>query len=305
MSTINARVQNELLQVFCIRVSPSVLSTSNGDNAGQPAPLFIEGIHFGRKRTDPISVQHYLWAAGHFVLLVSSLRYFLASITFRGVSAWWYKTSFTGALVSYAIVCQKSLGTPQPNAAWVQRALVDENVQYLLLALFWWTSKPVALALVPYAIFSLFHALTFTRTTLMPQFLPQGPPATAGGPPTPHPLAKKLQAWVKANYDSAMKAVAFTELLIMLRVTLGAITLQNSFMSPVIYAHFLRQRYFQSKFTQSAVWFVSARVDGYVHREGVPPVLGTVWDKFKVLTSRWAGSILAPQNGAGAGARRQ
>lgn len=92
MSTINARVQNELLQVFCIRVSPSVLSTSNGDNAGQPAPLFIEGIHFGRKRTDPISVQHYLWAAGHFVLLVSSLRYFLASITFRGVSAWWYKS---------------------------------------------------------------------------------------------------------------------------------------------------------------------------------------------------------------------
>jgi transmembrane protein 33 len=48
-------------------------------------------------------------------------------------------------------------------------------------------------------IFSLFHALTFTRTTLMPQFLPPGPPAQAGGAPTPHPLAKKLQLWVKSK----------------------------------------------------------------------------------------------------------
>ena len=43
-------------------------------------------------------------------------------------------------------------------------------------------------ALVPYAIFSLFHALTFTRTTLLPQFLPPGPPPQPGAAPTPHPL---------------------------------------------------------------------------------------------------------------------
>ena len=54
-------------------------------------------------------------------------------------------------------------------------------------------------ALLPYTIFSLFHALTFTRTTIIPQFLPPGPPATAGGPPQAHPMAKKLQAWVKCK----------------------------------------------------------------------------------------------------------
>ena len=31
----------------------------------------------------------------------------------------------------------KSLGTPQVNRAYLQRALLDENVQYLLLALYW------------------------------------------------------------------------------------------------------------------------------------------------------------------------
>ena len=32
----------------------------------------------------------------------------------------------------------KSLGTPQASKAWLKRALLDENVQYLLLALYWY-----------------------------------------------------------------------------------------------------------------------------------------------------------------------
>jgi len=251
------------------------------------------------------TTQHYLWALGHFILLISSVRYLLAWGMFRGPSAWWYKTSFTGALVSYAIVCQKSLGTPQPNASWFKKALLDENVQYFILAFFWWFSKPIAVTLLPYAIFSLFHALTFTRTTLLPQLLPPGPPSTSGGQPTPHPIAKKLQVWVKSNYDTAMKAVAYIELLIMLRVTLGALTLRTSFLAPLFYAHFLRQRYYQSQFTRNAVADINARVEAYVRKEGTPPVLVQVWEKFTFACTRWSGSTLAPQAAAGAGAGPQ
>ncbi|KAG5648173.1 hypothetical protein DXG03_006128 [Asterophora parasitica] len=241
------------------------------------------------------TTQHYLWASGHFLLLVSALRYFVAWITFKSVSAWWYKASFTGALISYAIVCQKSLGTPQPNAAFVRRAMLDENVQYFLLAFFWWSSKPITVALLPYAIFSVFHALTFTRTTLMTQFLPTGPPATANGPPQQHPLAKKLGAWVKANYDSAMRVVAYTELVIFVRVVLGAATFQNSLISPIIYAHFLRQRYFQSAFTRDAVATTVARIDKLVHKPGNPPIVVQVWEKVQMLAVRWSGTTLGPQ----------
>jgi hypothetical protein len=62
-------------------------------------------------------------------------------------------------------------------------------------------------ALLPYTIFSLFHALTFTRTTIIPHVLPPGP-ATAGGPPQAHPVAKKLQAWVKGGLIHSWKGVA-------------------------------------------------------------------------------------------------
>ncbi|OSX67763.1 hypothetical protein POSPLADRAFT_1042958 [Postia placenta MAD-698-R-SB12] len=243
------------------------------------------------------TTQHYLWASGHFILLLSSLRYFLATVMFRGVSTWWYKASFLGALVSYAI--QAPLGPPVTWVKRFQHAAADENVQYFMLAFFWWSMKPITIALVPYTVFSLFHALTFTRTNLMPRFLPPGPPPTAGAAPTPHPLAKTLHAWVKANYDTAMKVVAFTELVIMVRVTVGAVTFQNSLLSPVIYAHFLRARYYQSKFTQNAVAVVTARVDGYVGRPGTHPQIVNVWTKVKLLVERWVGSVLEQQPAPG------
>jgi len=184
--------------------------------------------------------------------------------------------------------------------------MLDENVQYFLLAFFWWSSKPIAMTLLPYAIFSLFHALTFTRTTLMPQFLAPGPPASAGGPPTPHPIAKRLQAWVKANYDTAMKVVAYTELVIFVRVFLGAITFQNSLLSPIIFAHFLRQRYYQSAFTREAIGATTARIDTFARKPSTPPMVGQVWEKIQMLIGRWVGTTLtanaAPAAGAAAGA---
>lgn len=39
-------------------------------------------------------VQHYMWAGGHFVLLISALRYLLATVLFRGPSPWWYKSTW-------------------------------------------------------------------------------------------------------------------------------------------------------------------------------------------------------------------
>jgi len=241
------------------------------------------------------TTQHYLWASGHFLLLLSALKYVWSTITFQTASTWWYKSALTGALISYAIVCQKSLGTPQPNATFLRRALLDENVQYFLLAFFWWSSKPIVFTLFPFMIFSLFHVLTFIRTGLMAQFLPPGPPSTAGGPPTPHPIAKRLQVWTKANFDPAMRVVAFAELAIFVRVLLGAITFQNSLLAPLVFAHFLRQRYYQSAFTRDAVAVSDRKVDEFVRKEGVPPVVAQVWDKVKMLVVRWGGSTLAPQ----------
>jgi len=150
-------------------------------------------------------------------------------------------------------------------------------------------------------VFSLFHALTFTRTTLLPHLLPPTipPSSSSSSQPQPHPMAKRLQAWVKSNYDPAMHIVAYTELLILVRVTLGALLFRNALLSPILYAHFLRQRYFQSAFTRQAVVTSAAHIETFVSREGMPPVLRTVWETGKDVVRRWGGIGGAPQAAAG------
>ena len=91
-----------------------------------------------------------------------------------------------------------------------------------------------------------------------------------------------------------MKAVAFVEVIIMFRVLLGALTFRNSFLTPLFYAHFLRQRYFQSDFTKAAIGAINKRVEEYVRKPGAPPALATGWDNFKLVLTKWAGSTLAP-----------
>lgn len=91
-----------------------------------------------------------------------------------------------------------------------------------------------------------------------------------------------------------MKAVSFVELAIMARVTIGVFLLKNSFLTPIIYAHFLRQRYYQSAFTREAIGFVNVKVDEFVKKPGNPPAALQVWTQFKGYLARWVGSTLQP-----------
>jgi len=101
---------------------------------------------------------------------------------------------------------------------------------------------------------------------------------------------------MKANYDSAMRVVAYAEIVIFIRVFLGAITFQNSLVAPIIYLHFLRTRYFQSAFTREAIANWGGKADAYVRRPGNPPALVNAWDQGQGLMKRWAGVVLTPND---------
>jgi len=248
----------------------------------------------------------------------------LTWITFKSAGfTFWYKLAFLGGIMSYSIVVYKSLGVPQPNAAYVRKALADENFQYFLLAMFWWFTKPVPLALLPYATFSLFHALTFTRTNIIPKIFPPTPaPGQAAERTQQHPFAKSIHAWVKANYDSAMRSVAWTELVIFVRVLLGAIfgfipflsnkmPFKNSLLTPLLFAHFLRLRYYHSNFTRQVISTTDAYVNNYTSGPDAHPLVKQVWTPFRAAVTKWGGSAIEPQpaaaapTGAAAGSARR
>lgn len=94
-----------------------------------------------------------------------------------------------------------------------------------------------------------------------------------------------------------MKVVAFTELAIFVRIVLGALTFRNSLLSPVIFAHFLRQRYYHSAFTRDAFGMAAKKIDALVKKPGNPPILVTVWEQGQAVIQRWAGVTLTPNGG--------
>ncbi|GAA6003395.1 hypothetical protein JCM10207_000313 [Rhodosporidiobolus poonsookiae] len=257
-----------------------------------------------------VSYPHYAWAFGHALVLSGSLYSLLGLLTFASRSKSYY-LAYAGALVSWGIVVYKSLGVPQPSKAWVQRALLDENVQYLLLALYWFLQKPIYVTLIPFATFSLFHTLTFLRTSVLPK-VPSAPAgsssaakAAAAQPQTPGAkLSKAIQVFVKSRYEQAMLFVAFAEVIVVFgRLVLGAITFQNSLLSPLFFAHFLRLRFYLSPPTRTAFSYVNAQLDHYVvANQAVPGGVRKGVKMARELIARYSESILSVQQPGAAGA---
>ncbi|BGP18843.1 hypothetical protein JCM10213_003498 [Rhodosporidiobolus nylandii] len=255
-----------------------------------------------------VSYPHYAWAAGHGLVLLGSLHTLLGMITFSARYKSYY-LAYAGALVSWGIVVYKSLGVPQPSKAWVQRALLDENVQYLLLALYWFLSKPIYLTLLPFATFSLFHTLTFLRTSVLPK-VPAAPAGAKKDAPAAVPqsggakLSKGIQVWVKAHYEQAMLFVAFVEVIVVFgRLLLGAITFQNSLLAPLFFAHFLRLRYYLSPPTRQAFGYVNAQIDARVlANPSIPAGAKKAVKIGREMIARYSESIISVQPAGGAGA---
>lgn len=228
-------------------------------------------------------------------MFFTGLRYLLAWVVFKsGGLGYWYKAAFLGAFISYAIVVKKSLGVPS-SATWFTRALADENFQYFGLCLFWLISKPVGIALIPYWTFSAFHVATFIRTTVIPKFFPPTP-GVNGAPSQPSPIAKTIQSFVKKYYDPSMKLVAYVELVIFARVLFGLILWRNSLLMPIVYALFLRSRYFQSPFTRQAFASLDAAIlQGLQHPQAAAfPQVKTYYEMFKGYLGRAMGTVLVP-----------
>ncbi|KAG0142067.1 hypothetical protein CROQUDRAFT_663007 [Cronartium quercuum f. sp. fusiforme G11] len=242
---------------------------------------------------------HLAWSLGHILVLLSTIWTFLGALFFRSRSTSYY-LACAGAILSWSIVVYKSLGTPSFSRAYLQRAAMDENVQYLAVALYWFFSKPIYVTLLPFAIFSTFHSLTFVRTSLLPKIpVPKkeasGDQATTDGrQQVAVALSRSIQNWVKANYESAMFLVAMVEVvLIQGRVTLGALMFQNSILHPLFFAHFLRLRFYLSPQTRAALKAVNSTIDHYLDHPSCPSAAKKGVNVLRNIIIQYADSVIS------------
>ncbi|MBW0484424.1 hypothetical protein O181_024139 [Austropuccinia psidii MF-1] len=242
----------------------------------------------------PMSYMHLAWSFGHILVLLSTIWNILGLVFFQSRPGAYY-LAYAGAILSWSIVVYKSLGVPSFSKTYLQRAALDENVQYLAVALYWFFSKPVFVTLLPFATFSTFHGLTFIRTSLLPK-VPSSKQDLSSLEKT-HQLGitlnRFIQSWVKRNYESAMYLVAMIEVLVIQgRITLGAITFQNSFLHPLFFAHFLRLRYHLSPQTRSAVSAFNQTLDHYLDHPSCPASVKKAINVVRNLIGQYAQSII-------------
>ncbi|MCJ1313920.1 hypothetical protein MMC25_007600 [Agyrium rufum] len=238
------------------------------------------------------------WFMGHLTLLFCTLRYGLSYITFNYYSRWArysYRTAFIAAAATYGIVVYKAyMARARTGQKQSPLALIgDENVQYMLMALVWLFFYQVPLALLPFAVYSVFHVATYTRANLIPTITPPQPgasaSATGGKPVAPKasPLADTIGRFVKKYYDTSMLLVASLEIGLWFRVLLSGLSFaRGSWILLIAYSAFVRARYSQSSFVQGVVRKVGDSGDAVVANQSVPPVARQAWFTVKGLTKQ-------------------
>lgn len=171
------------------------------------------------------------------------------------------------------------------------------------MALIWLFSRQIPLAILPFAVYSIFHVATYTRSNLLPTIQP--PPQAAPGQKQSSAMADAIGNFVKNYYDTSMTLVAILELGLWARLLFSAILFQKgSWILLAVYTVFVRARFAQSTFVQQAINQLAARGDAIANRQDMPPAVRQAWDVIKgsiqkaaeaTDISRFAGQQGAPK----------
>ena len=151
------------------------------------------------------------------------------------------------------------------------------------MALVWLFSRQIPLAILPFAVYSVFHVATYTRANLLPTLQPPQQSSTSPGTkPKPSALSEKIGGFVKEYYDSSMTLVAILEIALWFRVFGSALLFQRgSWILLATYTVFFRARYAQSSFVQGAIAQLTARADAQLANQSTPPAARQGWETFK------------------------
>jgi len=249
------------------------------------------------------------WFVGHVSLLLCAMRYGLSWISFNTSSAmamFTYRMAFISAAATYGIVVYKAYRARMRTGKMQQQGIMalagDENVQYLgrpfrytaffifrftnplstAMALIWLYSRQILMAMLPFAVYSIFHVATYTRSNILPTLQPQPAATTPGAKPQSSALADTIGRFVKQYYDTSMTLVAVLEILLFFRLLFSAMLFQKgSWVLLVIYTAFIRVRHSQSPFVQGAVTQLTARIDAALANQNTPPAVRNIWEQAK------------------------
>jgi hypothetical protein len=146
------------------------------------------------------------------------------------------------------------------------------------MALVWLLTRQISLALLPFAVYSIFHVATYVRGNVLPALYPAAPGASDARPKSTGAVADMIGNFIRDYYDASMTLVAFLEVLLWGRMLFSAILfVKGSWIMLIVYTAFLRARFSQSKFVSNTLANLGARGDAMVAQQGMDPRVRQGW----------------------------
>ncbi|CEP12618.1 hypothetical protein [Parasitella parasitica] len=193
---------------------------------------------------------HFGWFVGH-ALAVLCCGFFVISNLFFHPLGFFYRAAYLGIVASYGIVLWNSYKPLTNNEFDYKRVLLDENTQYLIVAVFFLFSTRIAVTLIPFFIYSVFHVLEFVNTDLIPNLAPHQTK-----------MQSTINDIITKYHDKSMALVAKIEVCgVMARLVLGLFVFQSSVLSVLVYTQFLRMRYYMSGYTREFLNELGTKTD--------------------------------------------
>lgn len=200
-------------------------------------PLDFKSLQFG-------------WFVGHALVVLNTLIFAISNLVFHPLG-FFYRLAYLGVIASYGIVLWKAYQPLTNKEPYFKLMLLDENFQYLSIAIFFLFSRRIAVTLIPFFIYSVFHVLDFADTSLIPQFAPHQTK-----------IQSHIQDITNKYHDSAMVLVAKIEVCgVMTRLVLGLFVFRSSILSILVYGQFLRMRYVMCKDTRDFLNELGTKID--------------------------------------------
>ncbi|KAG2232362.1 hypothetical protein INT48_007377 [Thamnidium elegans] len=150
------------------------------------------------------------WFVGHALVVLNATIFFLSRLVFYPLG-FFYRVSYIATIISYSIVLYNSYKPLATNQSFFKRVLLDENTQYLIVAVYFLLTKRIAITLVPFYIYSVFHAMEYTEKHLIPTFAP-----------TQTKIQESIKNIMNSYHSKAMEYAAKIEVCgVMTRLVLG------------------------------------------------------------------------------------
>lgn len=215
------------------------------------------------------------WFVAHASVVVSTV---LSLVFFRAPKAanFFYRLGFVSAFASFVIILYQKYGKSKPSFSVLSH---DDNFHYVVFTFLWLFTTRRILSLLPLAIFSLFHTLTYSRSYLLPAL---GRADTA--------LTKRVDDLVKRYNEPLTVLAANFEIALAVQLVLLALTFaKGSWIQLVGYVAFIRLRYATSAYTRHALKAWEIRADQLLGHPALGSKAKQIWNQAKQYIAKIPG----------------